>query len=655
MNDPQAARPSPLIGITSTFRGITAQITLVISVLTMGFFFAKHTLGTVFRAYDDEGYMLISLAHYLSRGHLYTETFSQYGPFYFYAQDACFRLLGLPVTHDAGRFVTLLYWMAAGFLGAWCVHKISNSLLLAAAAGLACIRVGTALANEPGHPQQVVLVLLLLAACLSVSADSTQNRTRLFFLGAVGAALFFTKINVGVFYIAALAHTVLCLLRPNRLRAICLGLMVTYAVLIPVFLMRASLHVAAVFCLIAVLSGGATFAFASLLTVEDPMPLGRTLYPIAGFVSVAMAIVIATRSQGMSLHTLLEGVLLQPLRQPSVFSINLEIGLRYLFISLLFVICVSAIWLFRDRLTTLIKWIGFLRCAAGLGVLFLLLLAPDPFSPDRLAVASYLRLPLLALCSAVVPMSVVPWNAKSWRISDLLPRIFIADLAVTQLLQAYPVAGSQVSIAAAPIVLWAFVSIADGINELPSVRKWVTRPALTTAFSILIILALSAGMFRTAFEFNTYMYPPSKLRGSASLHLPREDERMYFFLSSSIAKNCSILFSMPGMNSFNFWTGVPAPNGSNHNGWMRAFSPERQQQILNILQSDPRSCVVYNKTLVQFWGPSDKELDLPLARYITDDMPRIAEAGDYEIKINPKRDSPWSPDIYPTAPASPQF
>jgi hypothetical protein len=83
-------------------------------------------LLTWFADYDDEGYMLVSLAHYVNEGHLYTQTFSQYGPFYFYAQGIFFQLLHLPVNHDAGRLVTLVYWMASSLLATVFVYRLSN-------------------------------------------------------------------------------------------------------------------------------------------------------------------------------------------------------------------------------------------------------------------------------------------------------------------------------------------------------------------------------------------------------------------------------------------------------------------------------------------------------------------------------------------------
>jgi len=441
---------------------------------------------------------------------------------------------------------------------------------------------------------------------------------------------------VGVFYLAALAHTVLCLLRPNRVRTVGVGFMLAYAVMSPALIMHSNLLNAPVYALIAVLSVGVTFACGSLLVLEAWLPLYRALYAVAGTLSAGILIVIATLSQGMSIRTLVHGVLLDPARQTQVFA-PWGIGEGYFFMAVLIVGCIGAIGIFRDRVAALINWVGVLRCAAGLTVVFLLLLLPNPVS-----VGIFLPLPRLALCCAFLPLSVIPITGRNWHLSDLLLRLFITDLAATQFLQAYPVPDSQVSIAAAPMLLWAFVSILDGVDELHVRGRWGSRPLLITALSGLIILALSVDMFRSAFPAHGYLYPQSSLSGSASLHLPPEQEQRYGLLASSIRANCGLLFSMPGMFSFNLWSGVPSPNGSNVTFWTRLFSPERQKQILDILQSNPRACVLYNKELARDEGSTTEELArLPLANFITDDMPKVAEEGDYEIRVNPRRNSPW--------------
>ena len=138
-------------------------------------------------------------------------------------------------------------------------------------------------------------------------------------------------------------------------------------------------------------------------------------------------------------------------------------------------------------------------------------------------------------------------------------------------------------------------------------------------------------------------YPASRLRGSTSLHLTPELEQRFLRLSNTVGANCDVLFTMPGMGSFHSWSGVPAPNGWNATGWMKLFSPERQKQILDLIQSNPDACVLYNKELVRFWelDPEEEAARSPLARYILHDMAKVAGEGGYEIRTNPGRTAPW--------------
>ena len=55
---------------------------LAIVVFGAGAIFARVLLGTKFANWDDEGYVLISLKSYLTAGHLYSDVYSQYGPFF---------------------------------------------------------------------------------------------------------------------------------------------------------------------------------------------------------------------------------------------------------------------------------------------------------------------------------------------------------------------------------------------------------------------------------------------------------------------------------------------------------------------------------------------------------------------------------------------
>src|SRR5262245_59667758 len=75
---------------TQGAQAIARRITLLLVVAALGGSFALSKL-TVFEKYDDEGYLLLSLKHYLNGGHLYTDVFAQYGPFYYFAQWMFFQ------------------------------------------------------------------------------------------------------------------------------------------------------------------------------------------------------------------------------------------------------------------------------------------------------------------------------------------------------------------------------------------------------------------------------------------------------------------------------------------------------------------------------------------------------------------------------------
>ncbi len=116
---------------------------------------------------------------------------------------------------------------------------------------------------------------------------------------------------------------------------------------------------------------------------------------------------------------------------------------------------------------------------------------------------------------------------------------------------------------------------------------------------------------------------------------------MYVTLTTSIGRNCDMLYTLPGMGSLNLWSGAEAPNGMNLTAWVRFFRPDQQQGILRILQNDPNACAVWNPTIEAKWNPISFNASSPLASYIVNDMPRVSMVGDYQIRINPQRRRPW--------------
>lgn len=603
---------------------------ILATTLVVGWLFVDFQLATTFREYDDEGYLLLSLDHYLKGGDLYTTVYSQYGPFFFQVKTIVFGLLQMDVNHDAGRLVTFLFWLLSGSLCGYFILGISANASLASAAALACVYMSTAFANEPGHPQELCLTLVMLASCLSLRGG--RRNFSMFLLGAIGSALVFTKINIGVFYFVALAHSLICGLPPGRVRSLGLSFSAAFAISAPMLLMRRDLPGwAAGICAVAVMSGTLTFIAGGLNSPSTTWTIRQIRYVVVGALSAGLLIVVAAMLRGMSLATMMDGVLWAPLRHPNVFQVPLLISAPWILIAGLvtsgaavLLYCRHQAWAQSDKLDAL-------RCVGGLCLTGSLLWNPAA----------------IGWAVALLPLGLIPPNGRRWQPADFFPRVFIATLASTQYLHLYPVAGSQRSISAAIVLLWAFVCIYDGAPGLVSLTHLALRlrgnapSAVSVAGAVLTLAVVSlmvSSTIRTWKEFG----PPSILPGSASLHLPRAWEDRYLFLSNRIRANCDVLFTLPGMGSLNFWSGVPTPNGSNLTAWMRGFGPERQQTILNILKSSKRACAVYNPALVESWAtPVSGLSSVPLAAYVISDMPVVATRDGYEIRVHPQRDSPW--------------
>ena len=286
-------------------------------------------------------------------------------------------------------------------------------------------------------------------------------------------------------------------------------------------------------------------------------------------------------------------------------------------------------WLIRTRrLNEDADWIGVFRSVAGICSVGPLIAGHPGWA-----------LPVIPLILIASPTSNLHWS--KW-----LPRLFLANLAVMQFLQSYPVAGDQVRLSTIPVLLCALVCLADGSRGLQNVlsrihpmRHAVVVSAMGALISGFLVIKIWTWIW---FVPGALGYPHSRLAGSASLAIPPKIENQYRYLADRVRVNCEVLFTMPGMGSFNFWSGVEPPNGSNLTAWMTGFTAERQNQILQMMRSTPRACVVYNHALVQFWCASRQRCaDSPLAQYILHDMNRVVERGGYEIRVQPGRTVPW--------------
>ena len=114
-----------------------------------------------FQDYDDEGYLLLTVQQFVRGLPLYDEVYTQYGPAYYLWQQVLHTLLGIPVTHDATRVVTVVVWLVCAALVGATVWLLTRRPLFTVIGTVAAFLHLTQLTYEPGHPQELCLLGVL--------------------------------------------------------------------------------------------------------------------------------------------------------------------------------------------------------------------------------------------------------------------------------------------------------------------------------------------------------------------------------------------------------------------------------------------------------------------------------------------------------------
>src|SRR5947209_10072002 len=123
----------------------------------------------------DEGYLMITVQSFIEGNPLYDTVFTHYGPFYYAYEWVAHVMLSIPLTHDATRLLCILHWLTAaavlGCAGGIVMRSVFGGIFVFVQAVIHL----TALANEPGHPQELI-VLLLAAGIVMATRDWPRKR-----------------------------------------------------------------------------------------------------------------------------------------------------------------------------------------------------------------------------------------------------------------------------------------------------------------------------------------------------------------------------------------------------------------------------------------------------------------------------------------------
>ncbi len=577
-------------------------------------------MATCFMIHDDESYLLIGIKHFTEQGRLYDGIFTQYGPVPFLYHDTLSRLLDWPVTNLFGRALTLLHWLGASLAAGLIAWRLSNRYWTALFTTVAVFGYLWQMTWEPSHPGS--LISLVTASSLAGAVEALRRErtaTALLILGLAGAALFLTKINVGLFWICAVgAWLLIGTARPGAWLAAA-GL-----ALLPFILMRPLLGEAWArqFAFVSALTGVTVCALAA----TETRPFLRARHwraGAAGFTGLAAIIIGAILARGTTPGGLLHGVLLDPLRHPLHFHFGFKWpATTWVVVGVSTVI--ALLWLGRPGLRPrLANVVASLRL---LGLAWFVWQAADWIDLPGVGRLISLVLPLTPLF--LLPLDEAPADDRR-RPAALL----VALIGAGQVLHAYPVAGTQMawgSFLLLPLFASGLAEAADHLGRRTP-RQWLS-PAIAT-------VALATAGWQTWALANIGWQRWSRadelgLAGAESLRPPENVRYALRILTANAQLHADLLHTRPGMFGFNLWSSLPTPTQRNATHWFWLLNAAEQQAIADRLAATPRSAVISSQPLIDLL---DQQIGLtitgPLNDFITTRYRTLFTVSGYDFMV----------------------
>jgi len=349
---------------------------------------------------------------------------------------------------------------------------------------------------------------------------------------------------------------------------------------------------------------------------------------------------------GIAPPQLLEGIVLGPLRHPTAFSFPF----RWSGLTLPILVCNAAAFL---------AWLVLRRSRP--------VVADRIVAIARLVVfAGFFGSFFHAFAVSVEGFLLSFATGFSWALTASLSgeppgqkraRQFLAVPALLQILHAYPVAGSQLGVGTMLLALALVLPLADTVRWLRT--TWPARPAFAfaaTAAPAALALVLWGFASATGAASARYFRSPAETFTGAGLHLSPWQTSTLATLAANARYHGDMLFSLPGMFSFNLWTGLPTPNRTNITHWWSLLDVAQQSAIAARLIAAPRSVVIVQRNLITSGFAQNRYRSSLLSRTIDENYSRLFSLDGYEFwvrrdaHVRPLGIAQWAPSS-----ASPAF
>lgn len=582
-----------------------------------------------FPGYDDEGYIMLTVRNYLEHGGLFVSVYSQYGPGFYVLMDLLFGWGGFEVSHTSARWFTLTLWLGAAIGCAEVVRHHGRSATWAWGAGVATFMFLYQFSEEAFHPG--VVVVFILPWCVRwMGACARSDRWLGLAAVAGGTTAFLTlvKVNVGVLFGVgvvtwyALASTsersrVVQQVLAGSLGAVALTGLLGGALQEP--WVRTFWFVTAVGLVGLILVTDAQHKFATKELVVGGL---------AGF--AVGALVIGTMwFRGTSLPGLLEGVLWGPLRHADSYSFAIDWRPGTL-VSAFASLGVLVVWLRTKRRGEGAK-------ASGLILLVRLILILGTL----VAILGLNEWRVFgALFSFIVPWIWVWVPTLAADDAEKVPdpvRGLLAMVLLFQTLHAYPVGGIQICWGS---FLWLTLLALAGPETLRQLSRSFAigrRVAQPIAYALGLLVAAKLGWMTWDHHREFNALTPVDLPGSGALRLSTPESATYRVLSINSILHGDVLFSLPGMFSFNLWSEVPTPNLRNTTLWYRLLDEADQRSIIDDLAAADHPVVIVDWQMLQLAAAMDMAASGPLHDYLMSEFHPAFMARHYGFMVRKGR------------------
>ncbi len=589
-----------------------------------------------FARYDDSGFFIHSIRLFSQGQALYDRVWTDYGPFSYEVWAAVFGLLGQTVSTDSGRLAVIVVWLLTSLLLGVSCQRLTGRLSIGVAVQVLSFAVLKALTYEPMHASGVACALFGVAVVTISFLLPGRPRAALLILGAIVAALALTKINIGGFAAIAVAYAIVMTFSALR-RVVPLRRLAAIAlVAVGPVLMSGNLSQrwAQEYAILAMAGAAALVLvsdFAEDPECDDADEARRWIaWLLIGFAACAAVVIGIVLAAGTSLGAMFQETVTVPLHQAHAFTNAIALPVGSVFWAVVAVIVAAVI---RHRRA------DFRRprepeLAGALGRILV-------------ALAIWLSITVtrnFAFAITLAWVAAIPSSRDDGSLQGRFVRLLLPSLAVLQTLVAYPVAGTQVGFGSLLLLVCGAVCFADGWSDL---EEWGAAegtvdsffaprrmmPVLTTA--LVVALAFLYVVRPMQSSHSAYAANPAlPIAGATRLHLPAAQSTAFTHITKLLQARCLSVITLPGMLSFNLWSGLPAPSGMTAEPFWHLLDAAQERTALASARAAPKLCSVSNKHLAAFWDNGQALPRVPLVRFIKQDFTPIARyEGGYVVSV----------------------